>query len=123
MSTTPCLARPVALDANDSNDLGLCHLLHGLQRQVVAVNAEAVDRAFGNEQRTSRRFSGGFDSGFPATRFPWINPQPTPAYLFIRKKLSAIPYTLSGVQTQHSGIFESVFVTKRLAKLAGTNKN
>ena len=78
-------------------------------------------------QRFPRRFSRQvrrrFDGGFPATRFPWINPQPAPAYLFIRKKLSAIPYTLSGVQTQHSGIFESVFVTKRLAKLAGTNKN
>ena len=85
----------------------------------------------------SRRFSGGFlgkfdcgstavfrrfDSHFPATRFPWINPpvrlRPLP---FIRKKrqeTSAIPYTLSRLQTQHSGIVESVFVTKRLAKRA-----
>jgi hypothetical protein len=65
MSTTPCLARPVALDANDSNDLGLCHLLHGLQRQVVAVNAEAVDRAFGNGldlgDRPPGRGVGGVD--------------------------------------------------------------
>ena len=49
------------------------------------------------------------DSHFPATRFPWINPpvrlRPIP---FIRKKrqeTSAIPYTLSRLQTQHSGIF------------------
>ena len=40
-----------------------------------------------------------------------------------RQETSAFPYTLSRLQTQHSGIFKSVFVTKRLAKLARTDKN
>ena len=69
-----------------------------------------------------RQFSGGFADSFPAVCRRRALPETTPVRLrplpFIRKKLSAIPYTLSGVQTQHSGIFESVFVTKRLAKRA-----
>ena len=50
-------------------------------------------------QRFCRQFSGsfpavcrwfdrGFPGGSPATRCPWINPGPAPAYPFIRKKLS-----------------------------------
>ena len=88
---------------------------------VFSASSTPVSRRFGRQVRQR------FDSHFPATRFPWINPpvrlRPLP---FIRKKrqeTSAIPYTLSRLQTQHSGIFKSVFVTKRLAKLAGTNKN
>ena len=30
-------------------------------------------------RRFSGGFPGGFAGGFPATRFPWINPQPAPA--------------------------------------------
>ena len=78
-------------------------------------------------RRFSRQVRRRFDSHFPATRFPWINPQPAPAGSSpspsSERNCRAIPYTLSRLQTQHGGIFESVFVTKRLAKLAGTNKN
>ena len=70
-------------------------------------------------QRFSRQVRRRLDNGFPATRFPWINPQPAPAYLFIQKKLSAIPYTVSGVQTQHSGIFRKCVCDKETCQTGG----
>ncbi len=39
-------------------------------------------------RRFCQRFPDGFPGGSPATRPPWINPHPAPAYPFIRKKLS-----------------------------------
>ena len=90
----------------------------------------------------SDSFLGKFDAGFPtvwpasstAIRQPFsgntlsldqppVRLRPLPSIRKKRQETSAIPYTLSRLQTQHSGIFKSVFVTKRLAKLAGTNKN
>ena len=85
-----------------------------------------------------RRFPGGFPTVWPASSTairqpfsgntlsldqPPVRLRPLPSIRKKRQETSAIPYTLSRLQTQHSGIFKSVFVIKRLAKLAGTNKN
>ena len=78
-------------------------------------------------QRFTSGFLGKFDGGWTTVFQQHASPGSTPVRLrrtsSSERNCRAIPYTLSGVQTQHSGIFESVFVTKRLAKLAGTNKN
>ena len=85
-------------------------------------------------RRFSDSFAGGFPTVLPAVRQPFsgntlsldqppVRLRPLPSIRKKRQETSAIPYTLSRLQTQHSGIFKSVFVTKRLAKLAGTNKH
>ena len=68
--------------------------------------------------RVSRRFPGGSTAvrrrrGPPGSTPIRLRPRPSS-----ERNCRAIPYTLSSLQTQHSGIFETVFVTKRLAKRA-----